>query len=732
MGPADAAQRHLIGRAATVGLLMRHSANLGVAVVTLATPASEARMPGRVLLVLLGCWALYRIVTRSQLLRYAAVDYALIIAVCAAMSFMVTDPTFYTSNSAPQAIAGTAVVSFAVVFPIRASLAMTVGLAVAYTWGAATVAGWDVAPSVSAIYYFFIQWGTSAAIRLILLRVAGAVDAARADREAAEVAERVTRARDDCDREQLALLHDTVASTLMLVGQGTPLPPARLAAQATRDLEVLRSRPWIRPARTELVAALRSACAHAVTPLTFIGRDAVWLDGETAAAVTSAAREAVTNVDRHAEATAVVIDVDAGHVKISDDGVGFDGQSRPGHHGLPESIHGRMARVGGVAQVKSVVGGGSSVYLHWASGPPDKKTSVTDPDRLIERVRVGFGLTLCGFAMVNLVVTVPYSLPRSVHPGVQLALGALAALAALAAITGIGYRMWWPAWPAAVMLLGVTVAQALTLDSHQLGGQAHWAQGAIGWCLVPLLLAIPLRHAATVLTAYWVIGSLMIVLGGEPAAALLNVGLGTASILSVQLYALVFNDLMRGAARDTRAETDAQLGLLTRERVAQAVQADYQQRYADLVDSVLPLMSELTLGARVSPELRHQARSETHRLRTLFDQSRSFNHPLMKRIRAIVDDVEARGVDVSIHVDGGLSHLDERVIDRLMDPVAELLSGPVTSARLVLTAADGGLTASVVCELEPGRTAAEFSTPAADDGSTIVAADGMVWLTQVA
>jgi hypothetical protein len=36
------------------------------------------------------------------------------------------------------------------------------------------------------------------------------------------------------DREQLALLHDTVASTLLMVGRGVSLPAGRLAAQAYR------------------------------------------------------------------------------------------------------------------------------------------------------------------------------------------------------------------------------------------------------------------------------------------------------------------------------------------------------------------------------------------------------------------------------------------------------------------------------------------------------------------
>ena len=45
----------------------------------------------------------------------------------------------------------------------------------------------------------------------------------------------------------------------------------------------------------------------------------------------------------------------------------------------------------------------------------------------------------------------------------------------------------------------VTVAQTLLLPSQMVGGQAHWSQGAIGWCLLPLLLSLPTRHGSALL-----------------------------------------------------------------------------------------------------------------------------------------------------------------------------------------------------------------------------------------
>src|ERR1700680_4049590 len=185
-GPGDASQRQLMRRAATVGLLMRNCVNLVVSLVSLADPGSHVLPPGRWLLVALALWSLYRIATRSQHAVFLAVDYAFVLAICAALPILDPDPTFYWSNSMPQAIAGTAVISFSVVLPPYFSLPMAGVVAVTYAWGAAGVVGWQHVGAIPALYYFALQWITSALIRIMLLRVAAAVDGARNDRQAAE------------------------------------------------------------------------------------------------------------------------------------------------------------------------------------------------------------------------------------------------------------------------------------------------------------------------------------------------------------------------------------------------------------------------------------------------------------------------------------------------------------------------------------------------------------------
>jgi signal transduction histidine kinase len=279
---------------------------------------------------------------------------------------LASGPHFYLSNSAPVAIAGTAVISFTIATPPRLSLPLTLGIAAAFATGASAVAGWNHVGDIFNLYYSAMQWITATLIRLMVLRVADSVDAARAERVSAELQQEVTAAALEYDREQMRLLHDTVASTLLMVGDGTTLDPEQIAAYARRDLQVFTDATASPHERADLVAALRRNVEHVATPIAYAGDAALWLASPTVATVAAAAREALTNVDRHAAATAVTITVEHGSVRITDDGRGFDTTvTTSSRHGIARSITGRMQGIGGDAIITSEPGAGTTVELRW-------------------------------------------------------------------------------------------------------------------------------------------------------------------------------------------------------------------------------------------------------------------------------------------------------------------------------------------------------------------------------
>lgn len=719
----DVSQRQLMRRAATVGLLMRHTVNLLVVVIALLDPQSVAQRPAQALLIALGLWSGYRLATRSHHPLCTGIDLLFVLALCAAMPYLLQDPLFHSYNTAPQAIAGTAVVSFSVSVPARASLPMSIAIATIYAYGGATVAGWNHLGDITALYYFALQWVTAALIRAMLLRVAVEVDRVRAERQSAELNQQVTEAVREAEREQLALLHDTAASTLLMVGQGAAMPPARLAAQANRDLELLRDGPWVPPPqRLELVSALHQAAQHLDTPVVIEGTPEVWLRGDLATAVVSAAREAMNNVDRHARATALTITVDPDLVTLRDNGIGFDVHQPRTGHGIADSIVGRMKRAGGSAAISSTPGAGTVTRLSWSTEQTAAAAAEpADPDRLIDRVRLRYGLALTAYAIANLVASAPYVLEHSAHQSLEICLFLAAAAAALAALPGLLWKRWVMLWPATVTLLIVVVLQSLIVDVNGIGGQAHWVQNAIGWCVLPTALALPTRAGASILVFYWTVGAAVQLARSPDAEALVNVGLGTASILAVQLFALVFNGLMREAALDAHAETQAHQRLRRRERVAQALRAEYQRRYAKLVDNVVPLLRQLSATGEVDERLQRRARAESRRLRALFDQAAAFDNPLMQNLRPLIDNAEARNVDVVVEVAGDLPDLGAGAIAALTTPLAVVLEQDMTSVRLVVTAEPDEVTVSVVCH-GTGADALSGFTDAVDvvsDGPTL-------------
>ena len=127
----------------------------------------------------------------------------------------------------------------------------------------------------------------------------------------------------------------------------------------------------------ELHAALRDVVADAAAVgvrATTILADRPQLEPAVTAAVAEAAREALTNVAKHAGISSAVVTVDreAGgvRVEIADAGCGYDAGATPAGFGQSRSIRQRVAEVGGRAEIASVPGGGTRVRL-WVPAARD-------------------------------------------------------------------------------------------------------------------------------------------------------------------------------------------------------------------------------------------------------------------------------------------------------------------------------------------------------------------------
>lgn len=696
-------ERQVIRRGQELATILLNTVTLVAVSSALLLPGTPERAAGTILLAALGCWSIFRLCTRSRALPYQLADFCWVLIVCAATPWFDPNPASLYIYSVPQAIAGTAVIAFTMAQPPKFSFPAAALITFAYAAGCAQVVGWREAAQVPMLFYMLgIEWAIAAALLAAGLAVARQVDQARTENHDAALRDAIGAAVRNYELEHLALVHDTAASTLYLVGEGADISSDRVAAQARRDLELLTGGPAaLEPLPdTDIVAALRQEIAHFPVAVTLSGLPALVLTGHRARTVLAAVREALNNAERHADASLIEITVEPTSITVIDDGSGFDVTTTTLGHGVAESIVARMRRAGGSATVFSAPGSGTEVTLSWdpSAGVVPPNPVVEDIDQLTERVLVQFGLGIIVFGLVQLLVSVPYAAARTDVPLVALGLGTIAALVIIAGIPRVLDRGPDLTVPALVTMAAVIVTQILLLPTDMVGGPAQWTLTATGLCVLPFVLRRRVRHAAAVMIAFW-LGVAIVTFARQPHMAMaFDLALYTAGIAMVQMFALAFPELLRNATVDAATEARERWAMADRHRIAEALHDDYVRRTSKLIRGVFPLLQTLSTGV-IDAETRERSRLESRRLRLYIFQSRTFSHPLVAELRAAVDQADRRGVIVTINTDNDLPPLDEPTRREVLAPLLEALAHAHDQARIGLTVAGGELIASIVCDV---------------------------------
>lgn len=185
--------------------------------------------------------------------------------------------------------------------------------------------------------------------------------------------ERAARVRSEERAAVAAHLHDSVLQTLALIQRHADEPQAvgRLARSQERELrawlydpEVVRRGGTWAGLVAGIVAEVEADHALVVDPVV-VGDAPV---DDALAALGAATRETLVNVAKHAGVTSADLYTEVTPQRVSvfvrDRGKGFDVDTVPSdRRGLRDSVTGRLARLGGTAQVRSVVGEGTEVEL---------------------------------------------------------------------------------------------------------------------------------------------------------------------------------------------------------------------------------------------------------------------------------------------------------------------------------------------------------------------------------
>lgn len=316
-------------------------------------------------------WSAFRLTQRRRPTTRALLSADLAIACFVGLTTPLTTSAYSVINVAGLGVnvANPASLTFAWLPRRRIAAALCGTVIVCYLIGASMVDGVGPAWTTSSIYLLPIQAAVSRALVEIFMPAARAADRAAAARLQAAVELDVATARRAAEREHWAILHDTAASTLLMVGEGVPATANdRIRRQAQRDLGTLGQLGREPLDETvDLTAAIRQHVLDHPLRVELRLPEGCPLAAPIADATVRAIGELLTNVERHAGVLAATIELDrvgnGFRVTISDRGSGFDPARRG--RGLNESVIARMNRVGGLVEIRSRPRYGTAVELSW-------------------------------------------------------------------------------------------------------------------------------------------------------------------------------------------------------------------------------------------------------------------------------------------------------------------------------------------------------------------------------
>ncbi len=355
---------------------IRLSCGIAVALVALVVRTPPVNVPLLVTVVtVLTVWSLVfyrRAVKNGASARLVVVDLGLTVVACLLMPWLVAPELLPGGVSWLAVLASTSVIVCQFALPTWAGVVAGLVVTAAYVSGAVRADNPNEAAAHAVILLFQTVFG--AGLVYLMLRSSRAADRAFADYERSQKEAVIARAAREAERRQNRDLHDTVLSTLTIVGLGAVGPYSRaLRARAAADLQAL-----IDPARVAVADPLSRVALDArlqrvldAMPMRVTeSLEPCNVPLVAAEGIADSAAAALSNVARHAPDAAAWLRLHrAGNtvvVEVIDAGPGFDPGRVPSHrYGLRESVVGRMASIGGAALVDSAPGRGTRIRLEW-------------------------------------------------------------------------------------------------------------------------------------------------------------------------------------------------------------------------------------------------------------------------------------------------------------------------------------------------------------------------------
>lgn len=697
--------RVLSGYAVRIALFTLHAVCIAVAVLAFIDPGVPTR--GRELGVAMAVWSAGRLVSRRFTPVWVVADLAVVAIYLIQTPWLVADTAFTSAASPMLAVAGTAVIAYGLAYPVRQSLPAALVVAAAWAVGIWRVPGAVDPLAVFSFDFLAIEWMLVALCRFLVVRAAVLTDMILVSAGDDEVSRAVAIARHRLARQHCAVMHDTAASTLLMVGQGAATNGEVLTRQVDRDLATIaafNSPSPMRPEHVDLLPRLRALASDVSTPVRLTGDGELMLDSDIVDALEGATREALANVERHSHATSATMAVSDRAVTVADNGIGFDpaSDSVARRFGVRNSIQGRLADIGGHAIIDSRPGAGTTVLLRWDESSSADQIDLGKGLELTQRLQRGFGYGLVAIATVVILLQSQRAVFGETSHRVDQGLIVLVALAG-AAVAGHSVAHQVPTGfisATCAVVIAVVPLQEWLLPPASLTTGSNWALATLGWVIVALTYRRPIVQGLAALTALWVVGSICLFALRFEREVVVTEGYNAVSVALIQALALVFAGFLVTAVRTATSANEQHVRRWAAEAEERAVAEDVAARYSELSRTLVPVLRRLREPSvdPSDPQLRLTALIEGARLRRLFTQTDNHDHPLLQELQPIIGKAEDRGVTVTVDAGTALPDVPAPLRDQLLVVASMALVGAQSRARVVFTAGRDVVTVSVVCD----------------------------------
>jgi histidine kinase/DNA gyrase B/HSP90-like ATPase len=590
----------------------------------------------------------------------------------------------------------------------------TVLLSAAYGVGAALAVPDSPGGATAIAVWMLAEGALSRGLYLLVRHGARRADDISARTEASRRQAEVASALRDDEAEHVAVLHDTVANTLLMVGEG--VFAARddwLSRRAGTDLETIGTASAL-PSTAESVALdelLAQVCRQAAVRVA-VETAPLAVPGPVATAFCGAVREALGNVAKHAGVGAATVRATRTGptvtVEVTDAGRGFDvgSASRKGF-GLSGSIEQRMDRIHGSATVSSAPDAGTTVRLVWTlTELPPERPSPVGAERFLRGIRVATlliaGAVLVGMNTPMLVTHLDdyTSAPLQIACFVTLALVVVVAAVPIVANRPIGV----PRYPLLGLVLLASVVATADIPAPHLMTATHWSYGTIGWFTTMLLFDRGLRTQVVVLGVHLGTTLVQFALADQfDADTLLRMVNVSIPILGFQLAVGACGHTLVVLAAQAADDSARAARVITAHETAERLYQHRQGRYAELMPTITPILTGLADG-RLDPgdrEVRHRCAVAAAVIRRLLAERTDHDDPLVEELRAVMDVALRKGVVVDLLLSGQRPSIPVRIRRALTEPALTVLALAESTARLTIDADETAVTVSVVADASP-------------------------------